>query len=102
MARKLVRRLALGAAVSAGVLLIGYATLHLPFVRAAVMERARGYALRELGVVIDAASLHYALLSRSVELRSVKVASAAGEPPFLEAEAVRVVLDRSLFRGTVA
>ena len=100
MTRKLVRRLVLGAAMSAGVLLIAYATLQLPFVRAALLERARAYTLRELGVVVDASSLHYGLLSRSIELRGVRFAAAAGEPPFLQAEVVRVVLDRSLFRGT--
>ena len=102
MTRKLVRRLVIGAAVSVGVLLIAYATLHLPFVRAAVLERARAYTLRELGVVVDASSLHYGLLSRSIELRGLRFAAAAGEPPFLQAEAVRLVLDRSLFRGNVA
>ena len=102
MTRKLVRRMGAGAVVVAGVLLIAYATLHLPFVRARVLERARGYALRELGIVVDASSLHYALLARSVELRNVSLAASAGEPPFLQAEAIRLVLDRSVFRGVVA
>src|SRR5688572_17124748 len=102
MTRKLVRWLVLGAALSVGVLLIAYATLHLPFVRAAVLERARAYALRELGVVVDASSLRYGLISRSIELRGLRLAAAAGEPPFLQAESVRVVLDRGLFRGNVA
>ena len=102
MTRKLVRRFVLGAAMSAGVLLIVYATLQLPLVRAALLERARAYTLREFGVVVDASSLHYGLLSRSIELRNVRFAAAAGEPPFLQAESVRLVLDRSLFRGNLA
>ena len=101
MTRKLVRRMGAGAVVVAGVLLIAYTTLHLPFVRARVLERARGYALRELGIVVDASSLHYAVFARSVELRNVSLAASAGEPPFLQAEAIRLVLDRSVFRGVV-
>ena len=62
MTRKFVRRMGLGAAVVTGILLIAYGTLHLPFVRARVLERAREYALRELGIVIEASSLHYAVL----------------------------------------
>ena len=102
MSRKLVRRVAVVAAVAAGILLIVFATLHLPFVRARVLERAREYALRELGISVDASSLHYAVLGRSIELRDVSLASSAGETPFLKAEAIRVVLDRSVFRGVVA
>jgi outer membrane protein assembly factor BamA len=102
MSRKLVRRIGLGAAVVAGLLSIAYATLHLPFVRARVLERARAYALRDLGIVIDASSLHYALRARSVELRNVSLASSGVETPFLQAEAIRLVLDRSVFRGVVA
>ena len=102
MTRKVVRRIGVGAVVAAGVLLIAYATLHLPFVRARVLERAREYALRELGIVVDASSLHYAILARSIELRDVSLASSAGETPFLKAEAIRLVLDRSVFRGVVA
>ena len=102
MTWKLVRRMGVVAVVGAGFLLIAYTTLHLPFVRARVLEAARGYALRELGIVVDASSLHYAVLARSVELRNVSLAASAGEPPFLQAEAIRLVLDRSVFRGVVA
>ena len=102
MTRKLVRRVAVGAAVAAGILLIVFATLHLPFVRARVLERAREYAARELGIFVNASSLHYAVLGRSIELRDVSLASSAGETPFLKAEAIRVLLDRSVFRGVVA
>ena len=90
------------AVVVVGVLLIAYAMLHLPFVRARVLERTRGYALRELGIVVDASSLHYAVLARSIELRSVRLASSAGETPFLQAEVIRLVLDRRVFRGVVS
>jgi outer membrane protein assembly factor BamA len=102
MARKLVRRVVLGSAVLSGVLLIALAAIHLPVVRGLVLQRAQDYALRELGIVVGASSLHYALLARSIELRRVTLASAVGEPPFLQAEAVRFVLDRRIFRGHVA
>ena len=102
MIRKLVRRLGVGAAVLAGVLLIAYATLHLPFVRAAVLERARGYALRELGMrarCVEPPLCGARAIGRASQRQARGLRRGAS---VLQAEAMRVVLDRRLFRGLVA
>ena len=64
---RLSARLARLAVVLIGLILIGLAVLHLPPVRARVLDRVRGYAQQEFGVAMQASSLGYNLLTRSIE-----------------------------------
>jgi len=80
---------------------IGLAVLHLPSVRGRVLERARAYAEREFGVALRASSLGYNLLTRSIELRGLSVASTSASDPFLEADRAAVELGPGIFRGRV-
>ena len=93
------RRLARAAAVLAALILIALAVLHLPWVRGRVLDRARGYAERELGLALRSSGLGYNLLARSIELRDLSVASTSAAEPFLEADRVAVVLGPEIFRG---
>ena len=103
MTRKLVRRIGVGAAVVAGILLLAYATLHLPFVRALVLERARGYALSELGIVARRveSSLRAARSIGRTSQRESRVLCRRSRP-FCKPRRSVVVLDRRVFRGVVA
>ena len=74
---QLPRRLVRLSAILVGLLLIGLAVIHLPSVRRRVLDRARGYAAQELGITLQASSLRYSLLSRSIELRDVTASSSA-------------------------
>jgi outer membrane protein assembly complex protein YaeT len=89
------------AGVLAGLLLLGLGVLHLPSVRGRVLDRARAYAERELGLRLSASSLSYSLLTRTIELRDVSLTSSAAAQPFLEADHAVVVLGRALFRGRI-
>ena len=95
------KRLARAAAVLAALILIALAVLHLPWVRGRVLDRARGYAERELGLALRSSGLGYNLLTRSIELRDLSVASTSAAEPFLEADRVAVVLGREIFRGRI-
>ena len=101
--RKLVRRIAVVAAILAGALLLFLAVVHLPPVRARVLEQARAYAARELGVAVDAKSLHYNLFGPSAELRDVALGSLDDKDrrPLLRADSLRIVLGRGLVLGQV-
>ena len=101
---KRVRRVALVAVIAATglpLLLLGIA--HLPMVRAYVLERARDYAARELGIALDAKSLHYNLLGPSVELRDIAIRSVddKGGRALLHADSLRLALGRGLVLGEV-
>ena len=82
-----------------GLILIGLALLHLPPVRTRVLDRVRAYAAQEFGIALQATSLRYSLLSRSVELRDVSLAPSPGGQPFLTADRVEVVLAPSIYLG---
>ena len=97
----LLRRLVRAAALLAGLILIALAVLHLPWVRGRVLDRARGYAERELGLALRASSLGYNLLTRSIELRDVSVAAASAADPFLESDRLVVAVGPEIFRGRV-
>jgi len=73
---------------------------HLPMVRARVFDRVRTQAAQSLGIVVDADAVAYNLMTASAALRNVRV-SVAGEPPFLRADSLHVVLDRSVLWGAV-
>ena len=73
--------------------------VHLPPVRARVLEWAGEWASRELGIFIQAEGLRYNLWTMSLELRKPTMFSAAGERPFLQADSVRIVLNRRALRG---
>ena len=72
-------RLARLAVVLIGLILIGLTVLHLPPVRARVLDRVRGYAARELGIALQASSLGYNLFTRSIELGDLSLAASSGE-----------------------
>src|SRR5262245_10198596 len=95
-------RRVLAAACLASLLATGVVLLHLPAVRARVLDRARGYAQRELGIALTASALDYSLLARSIELRDLSIAAAPGEPPFLQADRAFVALRAGIFLGRVA
>src|SRR4029078_1669249 len=82
------RRLARLAGVLSGLLLIGLLVLPLPSLRGRVLDRVRGYAERELGLALRASGLSYNLLTRTIALRDVSIASTSG--------------DRALGRGQTA
>jgi outer membrane protein assembly complex protein YaeT len=94
-----VKRVARIAGVVAGLVVLGVVALHLPSVRARVLDRARTYAERELHVAFRASNLSYGLFARSIELQDVSVASASGAEPFLQADRVVVVFGRGILRG---
>ena len=100
---KLIRRAAFAVAILAGVMLVLVAVAHLPPVRARVLDYARDYAARELGIALEARSLDYNLLGPSAELRGVVIASIDDQKrlPLLYADGIRIVLGRSLFLGQV-
>ena len=93
--RRVFRRVALIAAILAGALLLLVGIAHLPFVRALVLDQARAYAARELGVALDAKSLHYNLFGPSAELRDVTLASLDDKDrrPLVRADRLRLVRD---------
>src|SRR5690349_17250504 len=74
--------------------------VHLPFVRARVLEWARVRLARDFGIVVDAKRLDYNLAGVSLELHDLNL-SAPGERPFLHADSLRLELDRRLFVGFV-
>jgi outer membrane protein assembly factor BamA/autotransporter translocation and assembly factor TamB len=74
--------------------------VHLPFVRARVLEWARARVARDFGIVVDAKRLDYNLLGVSLELHDLNL-SAPGDRPFLQADGLRLELDRRLFAGLV-
>jgi outer membrane protein assembly factor BamA len=90
------------AGVLAGLLLIGLWVLHLASVRSRVLDRARAYAERELGITLSASSLSYSLFTRTIELRDLSLTSSAAAQPFLEADHAVVALGPGLFRGRIA
>jgi translocation and assembly module TamA len=96
---RLPARLARLAVVLIGLILIGLAVLHLPPVRSRVLDRVRSYAAQELGISLQASSLGYNLLTRSVELKDVTLASSPGSPPFLQADQAAILFDPSIYLG---
>jgi outer membrane protein assembly complex protein YaeT len=99
---KRLRRLALAAGALAGVILIGLAVLHLPSIRARVLDRARGYLEREFDIALGASSLSYNLFTRSIELRDLSLASTSAGHPFLRADRAVIVLGPGVFLGRPA
>jgi outer membrane protein assembly complex protein YaeT len=87
------------AVVLVGLILIGLAVLHLPPVRARVLDRVRGHAAQEFGIALQASSLGYNLFTRSIEVRDLSLAAASGGQPFLQAHRVEVVLDPAIYLG---
>jgi len=99
---KRLRRLALAAGALAGLILIGLAVLHLPSIRARVLDRARGYLEREFDIALGASSLSYNLFTRSIELRDLSLASTSSGHPFLRADRAVIVLGPGVFLGRPA
>ena len=100
MLSKVLRRsaVAVAAVVVLGLLIVG--AVHLPVVRARVLDYARGRVARDFGIDVQARALRYNLLGVSVELQQ-PVVSAHGDRPFLQADVLRLVLDRRVLLGTV-
>ena len=101
MASNLVRRWSLVAAAVAAILAVLTAAAHLPFVRVRVFEWARTRIAQDYGILVQAGSFSYNLLTTSLELHQPTLTAAEGEPPFLSAEAARIVLNRSVLWGVV-
>jgi outer membrane protein assembly factor BamA len=97
---RLVRRalLTLASIVSLVILLV--LVVHLGFVRARVLDWLEARVERDLGIAVEADGLGYNLFSPSAELRNVRL-SVAGERPFLRADAARIAVARSVFRGVL-
>ncbi len=89
---------AVAAVLVLGLLIVG--AVHLPVVRARVLEYTRGRVARDFGIDVNASALRYNLLGMSVELQQ-PVVSARGDRPFLQADVLRIVLDRRVWLGTV-
>src|SRR5262245_50612449 len=101
MRSRFLRRGLIVLATVVALVLMLLAVAHLPYVRARVLEWARTRVSTDFGVAVDAEALDYNLLGISVDLRNVSL-SAPGERPFLQADRLRVLLDRRLFLGTLA
>jgi len=100
MASKLIRWAVAAAAAIVALLLLLLAVAHLPFVRARVLDRARAYAARDLGISLEADAIEYSLIARSATLRNVTI-SVPGQPPLARAHSAGVVLSRRLVRGVL-
>src|SRR5262245_33745146 len=96
---RLLRRLLRVAVVLIGLFLIGLLVVHLPPVRARVLDRVRGYAAQELGIALQASSLGYNLATRTIELRDLSLAATSGAPPFLQADRVVVLVEPGIYLG---
>ena len=90
--------LAVASVVACVLLLVGVA--HLGVVRARVLAWAAERIAQDFGIRVQADALRYNVLTRVVELRNTSL-SVQGEPPFLEADALRINLDRRIFFGVV-
>jgi outer membrane protein insertion porin family len=64
-----------------------------------VLDRARGYAERELGVALTASGLSYNLFTRSIELRDLSLAATSSDQPFLQADRAVVVVGPGSYGG---
>ena len=100
MSSKLVRRGLVATALVGTIALILVGAAHLPLVRARVFDWARGQAAQKLGVIVQAESLGYNLLTASVELRNPTLAT-QGERPFFTADSMRLRFSRSVLWGTI-
>ena len=100
MSSKLIRRGFVATALVGTIALILVGAAHLPLVRARVFDWARAQAAQKFGVIVQAESLGYNLLTASVELRNPTLAT-QGERPFLRADSVRLVFSRSVLWGTI-
>ena len=87
------------AALLAALLLIGLAVLHLPSIRGRVLDRARDYASREFDITLGASSLSYNLLTRSIDLRDLSVASRSAADPFLLADRAIIEFGPGIYLG---
>jgi outer membrane protein insertion porin family len=97
---RFVRRTLLTLASVVVLALLVVAAAHLGFVRTRVLDFARARLSSDLGIVLEAESLRYNLLTPSIELRNARL-SVPGDRPFLQADAIRIALDRRAFLGTL-
>src|SRR5690349_19713408 len=94
------RRTAAGVAAVVTLVLLLVAAAHLPLVRTRVFDWVRARLADDFGVDISASALRYNLLGISIELDKPSV-SAHGDQPFLEADVLRIAIDRRAFLGTL-
>jgi outer membrane protein assembly factor BamA len=97
---RFVRRTLLALASVVAFVVVLVATAHLGFVRARVLDWARAQLSSGLGIVVDADTLRYNLLTLSMDLGKVRL-SAPRDRPFLEADAIRIVLNRRALTGAL-
>jgi outer membrane protein assembly factor BamA/autotransporter translocation and assembly factor TamB len=94
------RRWRIIAAAIAALALIVFAGIHLPFARARVLSWVSA-ELGKRGISFKADHLRYNLFSLTVGLDRVAVAATGSEPPFFEADAVRLNLPLAALGGTL-
>src|SRR5262245_14582916 len=97
---RFVRRTLLAVASLVAFVVVLVAAAHLGFVRTRVLDWARTRLSSDLGIVADADTLRYNLLGPSIELRNARL-SVPRDRPFLQADAIRIALNRRAVLGGV-
>src|SRR5689334_18630724 len=97
---RVLRRTAAGLAAVVTIIVLLVAALHLPLVRTRVYDWVRARVSRDFGIEIAAGALRYNLIGISLELHQSSL-SAHGDLPFLEADLLRVTINRRALLGTV-
>ena len=93
------RRTAVGLAAVVTLVVLFVAALHLPFARTRVFDWVRSRVSADFGIDIAAGALRYNLLGIAIELDKASF-SAHGDPPFFEADVIRVAVSRRALLGT--
>jgi len=81
-----------------GFLLLVIAVAHVGFVRARVLDWVSARISQDFGILVQAGALRYNLLTLSVELRNTRL-SVPRDRPFLQADAIRITLNRRVVFG---
>src|SRR5262245_15549271 len=97
---RFVRRALLALASLVALVVVVVAAAHLGFVRARVLDLARTRFSSDLGIVVEADTLRYNLLVPSMELRNARL-SVPRDRPFLQADAIRIALNRRALMGVL-
>ena len=98
MRSRLVRRALLAVVSVVGFLLLVVVVAHVGFVRVRVLDWVSARISQDFGILVQADSLRYNLLTTSVELRNTRL-SVRGDRPFLQADAIRIALDHRVLFG---
>jgi translocation and assembly module TamA len=98
MRSRLVRRALVAVVSVVGFLLFVVAVAHVGFVRARVLDWVSARISQDFGILVQADALRYNLLTVSVELRNPRL-SVPRDRPFLQADAIRIALNRRVLFG---